>query len=269
MNATGIKRVLTIAGSDSGGGAGIQADLKTMTVLGAYGMSVVTAVTAQNTQGVQDIHVLPPEFVGRQFDAVASDIGIDALKTGMLADPEIVRVVAAKIRVHQITKTVFDPVLEAKGGVSLMSKNGAEIFISELFPLALVVTPNIPEAEILTGRKISSLADMKKAAEAMHRSGAKNVVVKGGHAEGDPVDLLFDGENFFEFRSRRLNTTDTHGTGCTFSSAIAVGLADALTVPDAVERAKRFVFFAIESALRIGKGHGPVNAMAFREREIR
>ena len=269
MNTTGIKRVLTIAGSDSGGGAGIQADLKTIARLGAYGMSVITAVTAQNTQGVQGIHVLPPEFVGRQFDAVADDIGIDALKTGMLADPEIVRVVAAKIRDHQITTTVFDPVLEAKGGVPLMGKNGVEIFIKELFPLALVVTPNIPEAEVLTGYKITSLADMKKAAEVIHRSGAKNIVIKGGHAEGDPVDLLFDGKNFFEFRSRRLNTANTHGTGCTFSSAIAVGLADGMTVHDTVERAKRFVFSAIEFALRIGKGHGPVNAMAFREREIR
>jgi hydroxymethylpyrimidine/phosphomethylpyrimidine kinase len=140
-----------------------------------------------------------------------------------------------------------------------MRKNGAGLFIAELFPLALVVTPNIPEAAILRGRKIAALADMKRAAEAMHHLGAKNVVIKGGHAAGDPVDLLFDGENFFEFRSRRLKTIDTHGTGCTFSSAIAVGLAEALTVYDAVERAKRFVFSAIESALRIGKGHGPVN----------
>lgn len=260
---TALKRILTIAGSDSGGGAGIQADLKTFAALGAYGLSVITAVTAQNTLGVQGIHEIPPRFVAEQLDAVLSDIGADAVKTGMLAGPETVRVIADRIRAFRIERVVLDPVLASKNDIPLMVEEAGEAFKSELLPLALVATPNIPEAEILTGRPISSIKGMKKAAEALHAMGAKNVVIKGGHAAGDPVDLLFDGSRFYEFASERLKTRDTHGTGCVFASAIAVGLAEGLPVADAVARAKRLVFAAIHGSVRIGNGQGPVNPMAF------
>jgi hydroxymethylpyrimidine/phosphomethylpyrimidine kinase len=257
------KCILTVAGSDSGGGAGIQADVKTIAALDAYGMCVITAVTAQNTQGVQDVHEIPPEFVRRQFDSVASDISIDAVKTGMLAGPETVRVVADRIRTYKLQKVVVDPVLSAKGGTSLLYDDAVSVLKTELIPLATVVTPNIPEAEILSGLPIVSPEDMKQAARIIHLLGAKNVVIKGGHAAGDPVDLLFDGEQFFEFRSERLSTADTHGTGCTFATALAIGIAEDLSVRDAVDRAKRLIFAAIRSSLRIGQGHGPVNPMAF------
>ena len=212
-------RVLTIAGSDSGGGAGIQADLKTITVRGGFGMSVITALTAQNTLGVHGIHDVPPAFVALQFDAVATDIGIDAAKTGMLSTSEIIRVVAGKIRRYGIVKLVVDPVMVAKGGMSLIREEAKKTLIAELIPLALVLTPNIPEAEVLSGIRIETLEDMKAAARIIRKMGAKHVVVKGGHLSGDAVDLLYDGEDFLEFRSQRIATEDTHGTGCTYSAA--------------------------------------------------
>ena len=193
-------RVLTIAGSDSGGGAGIQADLKTITVLGGFGMSVITALTAQNTLGVHGIHDVPPEFVAAQFDAVAADIGIDAAKTGMLASSEVIRAVAGKIRQYGIEKLVVDPVMVAKGGAPLIREEAKKTLIAELIPLAFVLTPNIPEAEVLSGIRITTLADMKEAARIIHRMGARHVVVKGGHLSGDAVDLLYDGCEFREFR---------------------------------------------------------------------
>ena len=256
-----IKRILTIAGSDSGGGAGIQADLKTIAAMGSYGMSAITALTAQNTRGVQSIYEIPAEFVGQQIDSVAEDIGIDAVKTGMLGGPETVKIVAAKIRAWRLDKVVVDPVLTAKDGASLIRQSARNILVEQLIPLAMIVTPNIPEAEMITGHRITSLEGMKQAAETIYRLGARNVVVKGGHAAGDPVDLLFDGSAFYEFCAKRLDTADTHGTGCTFATAIAVGLAQGLAIYDAVNRAKRVVFAAIEAALRIGHGHGPVNPM--------
>ena len=264
LRADKVKRILTIAGSDPSGGAGIQADLKTIAALGAYGMSVITAVTAQNTRGVQAIHGIPPEFVGRQIDSVLDDIGADAVKTGMLAGPETVRVVAEKMQARQMGNLVVDPVLSAKDGAALIWESARSVLLSMLIPLATVVTPNIPEAEYLAGFRIASPDGMKQAAEAIHRLGAKNVVIKGGHAPGDPVDVLFDGTHFYEFRSKRLETNNSHGTGCTFASAVAVGLAENLSVYDAVERAKRFVFAAIEAGFRIGQGHGPVNPMIWK-----
>jgi hydroxymethylpyrimidine/phosphomethylpyrimidine kinase len=242
-------RVLTIAGSDSGGGAGIQADLKTITVLGGFGMSVVTALTAQNTLGVHGIHEVPPPFVALQFDAVATDIGIDAAKTGMLATSEIIRVVAGKIRQYGIVKLVVDPVMVAKGGTSLIREEAKETLIAELIPLAFVLTPNIPEAEVLSGLRIETLDDMK-------------VIVKGGHLAGDAVDLLYDGENFREFRSQRIATGDTHGTGCTYSAAIATELAFGKDVAHAVTEAKRYITAAIRHAWRVGGGNGPTNHLA-------
>ncbi len=255
-------RVLTIAGSDSGGGAGIQADLKTITVLGGFGMSVITALTAQNTLGVHGIHDVPPAFVALQFDAVATDIGIDAAKTGMLATSEVIRVVAGKIRQYGIEKLVVDPVMVAKGGMSLIREEAKKTLIAELIPLAFVLTPNIPEAEVLSGIRIATLADMKEAARIIRQMGARHVVVKGGHLSGDAVDLLYDGEDFREFSSPRIATEDTHGTGCTYSAAIATGLAFGKDVAGAVTEAKRYITEAVRHAWRVGGGHGPTNHLA-------
>lgn len=263
------KRVLTIAGSDSGGGAGIQADLKTITALGGFGMSVITALTAQNTMGVTGIHEVPPDFVALQFDAVASDIGVDAAKTGMLASAEILRVVAAKIRQYAIEKLVVDPVMVAKGGARLIREDAREALIRDLIPLAFIVTPNIPEAEVLTNLSIVGPEDMRAAAALIHERGARHVVIKGGHLDGAATDILYDGRRFYEFTTQRIATRDTHGTGCTFSAAIATGLADGKSVHDAVAAAKEYIQEAIRHAWRIGGGHGPTNHIAplFRQME--
>lgn len=264
-----VKRVLTIAGSDSGGGAGIQADLKTITALGGFGMTVITALTAQNTLGVQGIHEVPPDFVDMQFDSVASDIGVDAAKTGMLASSEIMRRVAAKIRKYHINNLVVDPVMVAKGGARLIRDDAKQTLIRELVPLARVITPNVPEAEELSGITIKTVADMKKAAEIIHQKGAAYVFVKGGHMAGDALDILYDGGKFSEFSTERIETGDTHGTGCTTSAAIATGLAQGMTVVDAVARAKDYITTAIRFSLRIGSGHGPTNHMAYVFKDIK
>ncbi len=257
-----IKRVLTIAGSDSGGGAGIQADLKTITVLGAFGMSVITALTAQNTTGVQGVFDIPPEFVEKQFDSVASDIGVDAAKTGMLSSSVIIEAVAKKIREYGITRLVVDPVMVAKGGASLLKEEAKATLVRELISLSLVVTPNIPEAESLTGRGIHTVDDMKSAARTIHGLGARNVVIKGGHLEGEAVDILFDGKEFHTFTAERILTEDTHGTGCTYSAALAVYLAEGLEIHNAVRKAKEYITEVIRYSLRIGRGHGPTNHFA-------
>jgi len=263
----GVTRVLTIAGSDSGGGAGIQADLKTITVLGGFGMSVITALTAQNTLGVQGVFEVPEDFVEKQFDSVATDIGIDAAKTGMLANSKIISVVSKKLLQYGINKLVVDPVMVAKGGAPLISNEAKKSLIEELLPLALIITPNISEAEELAKIKISSVDDMKKAAEIIYGSGAKNVVIKGGHLSGNPVDILYDGKNFHEFTSERINTKNTHGTGCTFSAAIATKLAEGKSVFEAVKTAKEFATAAIRFSLNIGSGHGPTNHIAHVQQE--
>jgi hydroxymethylpyrimidine/phosphomethylpyrimidine kinase len=255
-------RVLTIAGSDSGGGAGIQADLKTITALGGFGMSVVTALTSQNTLGVHAIHEIPVDFIAAQFDAVASDIGIDAAKTGMLASVEILKVVAAKIRQYGVEKLVVDPVMVAKGGARLIRDEAIEALIQELLPLAFVATPNVPEAETLAGIPVAGPEDMKEAARIIHGLGARHVVVKGGHLSGSALDILYDGRDFYEFDAERIATRDTHGTGCTFSAAIAVGLARGKSVAEAVGDAKTYIGQAIHYAWRIGAGHGPTNHLA-------
>ncbi|MDL1983294.1 MAG: bifunctional hydroxymethylpyrimidine kinase/phosphomethylpyrimidine kinase [Deltaproteobacteria bacterium] len=264
----GVSRVLTIAGSDSGGGAGIQADLKTITVLGGFGMSVITALTAQNTLGVQGVYEVPEDFVEKQFDSVATDIGIDAAKTGMLANSKIIRVVSKKLRQYGINKLVVDPVMVAKGGAPLIVNEAKKSLIEELLPLALIITPNIPEAEELAKIKVSSIDDMKKSAEIICGLGAKNVVVKGGHLAGNPVDILYDGKNFHEFTSERIDTKNTHGTGCTFSAAIATKLAEGKSVFEAVKTAKEYTTTAIRFSLNIGSGHGPTNHLAHVLQEI-
>ncbi|MEJ2168160.1 MAG: bifunctional hydroxymethylpyrimidine kinase/phosphomethylpyrimidine kinase [Desulfobacterales bacterium] len=257
-----MKRILTVAGSDSGGGAGIQADLKTITVLGGYGMSVITALTAQNTTGVQGVHAVPIDFIARQLDAVLSDIGADAVKTGMLATPEIVETVAEGIKRHNINLLVVDPVMVAKSGDTLLAEDARETLMSVLLPLATVVTPNLPEAMVLCKAPVDTVAEMRAAARRIHDLGPSYVVIKGGHLQDRPVDLLFDGQNFHTFEAPRLNQRNTHGTGCTFSAALATNLANGLAMADAVGRAKEFITRAIAAGLDIGAGHGPTNPYA-------
>ena len=263
-----MKRILTIAGSDSGGGAGIQADLKAITLLGGYGMSVLTALTAQNTTGVQAIHEVPASFVEAQIDSVLSDIGADAIKTGMLMNGEIVEVVSKKIRQYGVQKVVVDPVMVSKSGAPLLRKDAQDALIKKLIPLAWVVTPNLMEASALTGLKVNSLEGMKKAARRIYELGARHVVVKGGHLKGMAVDLLYDGRNFNEMEGPRIETKNTHGTGCTFASAIATFLARGDTVLEAARKAKTFITMAIQSSLSLGKGYGPTNPSAYVLREM-
>jgi hydroxymethylpyrimidine/phosphomethylpyrimidine kinase len=258
-----VSRALTIAGSDSGGGAGIQADLKTFTVLGVFGMSALTAITAQNTLGVHGIYNLPLEAIEKQIDAVAQDIGVDAVKTGMLSQVPIIETVARKIKENRIPNLVVDPVMVAKGGARLLEQDSQQALIEHLLPLATVVTPNLPEAEVLTGRDIRTVDDMKEAAKRIHSFGAKYVVVKGGHLEGDALDILFDGDAFTEFVAPRHKTNHTHGTGCTFSAAITAELAKGKPVQEAVRTAKDFITCAIRDTLGLGQGHGPTNHWAY------
>jgi len=263
-----MKRVLTIAGSDSSGGAGIQADLKAITLLGGFGMSVLTALTAQNTVGVQGIHEVPAQFVEEQIDAVLSDIGADAIKTGMLANREIIEVVSRKIKQYKVKKVVVDPVMISKSGASLLRKDARETLIKKLIPVAWVVTPNLMEASVLAGFKVNSLEGMRKAARQIYRMGAKYVVIKGGHLKGMAVDLLYDGKRFSEMGGPRIESKNTHGTGCTFASAIATLLAKEEPVDEAVRKAKNFITMAIQSGFRLGKGTGPTNPSAYVLREI-
>jgi hydroxymethylpyrimidine/phosphomethylpyrimidine kinase len=259
-----IPRALTIAGSDSGGGAGIQADLKTFTAFGVYGTSVLTAVTAQNTVGVFGVEELPPAFIAAQLDAVLGDIGTDAAKTGMLANAAIVSLVTEKAREHRIPNLVVDPVMMAKSGDALLAEEAQSAVRDLLLPVAFVVTPNAPEAEVLTGVRVDSLPAMREAATRLHAMGVRWAVVKGGHLplEGEAVDVVYDGRTFTELRSPRFPTKNTHGTGCTFSAAIAAGLARGMEPLDAIRRAKAYVSRAIESSLAIGGGHGPTNHLA-------
>jgi hydroxymethylpyrimidine kinase/phosphomethylpyrimidine kinase len=263
-----MKRILTIAGSDSGGGAGIQADLKAITLLGGYGMSVVTALTAQNTVGVQGIHEVPAQFVEKQTDSVLSDIGADAIKTGMLANKEIIEIVSKKIKQYKVEKVVVDPVMISKSGAYLLRKDAQDALIKKMIPLAWVVTPNLMEASVLTGLKVNSLEGMKKAAHQIYKLGAKHVVVKGGHLKGMAIDLLYDGKKFIEMEGVRIETKNTHGTGCTFASAIATLLAKGDAVDEAVKKAKTFITMAIQSGFSLGKGIGPTNPSAYVLKEM-
>lgn len=254
------KTVLTIAGSDSSGGAGIQADLKTFAALGVYGTSAITAVTAQNTVGVNESLALQADLVTAQIETIAADIHVHATKTGMLATAAIVEAVAAAIQELDLPLVVVDPVMVSKSGARLLDDDGIGMLRAELLPRALVVTPNIPEAEVLTGRRIQSIEDARAAAYEIHSQSGSAVVIKGGHAEGDQlVDLLFDGEMFTELQTARIATRNTHGTGCTFASAIAANLALGHSLVDAVVRGQAYVAGAIEHALSIGQGHGPLN----------
>jgi hydroxymethylpyrimidine kinase/phosphomethylpyrimidine kinase len=252
--------VLTIAGSDPSGGAGIQADLKTMSALGCCGMSVITALTAQNTQTVTGVHEVPADFVVEQIDAIYADITPDAVKTGMLANAAIIEVVAAKARELNFRNLVVDTVMVAKSGDRLLREDAVSAMREKLLSVAHVLTPNIPEAEDLLGRRLKSDDDIRQAARDLHAMGAANVVMKGGHRDGETVvDLLFDGEEFHEFSGPRILTMSTHGTGCTFASAIASYLAHGETVVEAVRKAREYLQAAIERAYPVGHGHGPVH----------
>jgi len=252
--------VLTVAGSDSGGGAGIQADLKTVTLLGSYGSSVITALTAQNTRGVSGIHGVPPSFVAEQLDAVLSDIPVDTVKTGMLFCAEIIATVADKLAEYRKRIVVVDPVMVAKGGAPLIDRGAVNVLKDRLMPRTYLLTPNIPEAERLTGLTIVDEEGMQEAARRLYRLGARNVLVKGGHlVAGDAVDILFDGSAFHRFTAPRILSKNTHGTGCTYASAIATYLAQGEPLREAVGRAKEFVTAAIRLGQPLGRGHGPVN----------
>lgn len=253
-----IPRALTIAGSDSGGGAGIQADLKTFTAFRVYGSSVLTAITAQNSLGVQGVHNLPPEFVARQLGSVLGDIGADAVKTGMLSTALIIRAVASGLREHRVERLVVDPVMVAKSGDPLLEPEAREALVREILPLALVVTPNLHEAAALAGIPVGSPEEMEEAARRIHRLGPRYVLVKGGHLKGDALDLLFDGRAFTPFRAERIPTPHTHGTGCTYSAAIAAGLARGGPIAEAVGEAKRYVTRAIREGFALGRGTGPL-----------
>lgn len=259
MTQTKTPKALTIAGSDSGAGAGIQADLKTFCALDVYGTTAITAITAQNTLGVSRVIALPPEMVAAQIDAIVADIGTDAAKTGMLYSAEIIEAVAERVTLHRLEKLVVDPVMVAKGGQPLLQEDAVQALKSKLLPLALIVTPNIPEAEKLTGRAIASDQDIEEAARALRELGPRYVLVKGGHRSGEPVDTLFDGREFRHLHGPRLDTPNTHGTGCTLSAAIAAYLAGGRSVDDAAALAKEYVTDAIRHSLSIGAGHGPVN----------
>jgi len=253
--------VLTIAGSDSGGGAGIQADLKTMLANGVHGMSAVTAVTVQNSVGVQGVHELPPAAVYDQIEAVVTDIGVDAVKTGMLASGPIVLAVADAVTRFELgERLVVDPVAVSRHGDPLLAEDAVEAIRSRLLPLAAVVTPNLGEVELLTGIRVTSTDDLEPAARALHELGPRHVLVKGGHLAGaEAVDLLFDGHVARRLTARRHDTPNTHGTGCTLASAIASNLAWGLDVPAAVAEAKRYVTGAIAGGFPLGKGVGPTD----------
>lgn len=260
--AVTIPRALTIAGSDSGGGAGIQADLKTFSALGVFGMTAITALTAQNTAAVTGVLEVPPAFVARQIDAVVEDIGVDAVKTGMLANAAIIDAVAERIRHHRLPHLVVDPVMVAKSGAPLLHPEAVEALRRLLLPLAEVVTPNLPEAAALTGLTVDSPAAMGEAARAIAALGPRVVAVKGGHLAGEAVDVVYDGREVVTLPEPRVETTDTHGTGCIFAAAIAAHLARGAPPLEAVRRAKAFVTAAVRGALRLGRGHGPANPMA-------
>jgi hydroxymethylpyrimidine/phosphomethylpyrimidine kinase len=254
-----IRKALTIAGSDSGAGAGIQADLKTFAALGVYGTSAITAITAQNTVGVTQVFELSPKLVAAQIDAVIGDIGAQAAKTGMLASAAIIDVVAAKIKQHRLRNLVVDPVMVATSGDLLIKKNAVAALRSQLLPLATVATPNLPEAEELTGMKLRSSEEIEEAARRIIKMGARSVVIKGGHAKGPAVDLFFDGKRFAALSAARIRTKNTHGTGCTFSAAIAAYLAMGESVDGAVRLAKKYITAAIRAGFRVGAGHSPVH----------
>ena len=260
MATTRVARAMTIAGSDSGGGAGIQADLKTFGALGVFGTCAITTITAQNTVGVDSVLDTPTSMIEAQIDAIVSDIGADAVKTGMLSSSDIIRCVAARLHYHSLRPRVVDPVMLASTGFPLLKDDAVEAMRTVLIPMATVVTPNSREASVLTEMKMNNVEDLKSAAKMLVEDmGAKNAVVKGGHLSGPATDVLYDGSDFTLYTSERIETTNTHGTGCTLASAIAAGLAKGLELPVAMQQAKDYVTAAIRTSFSVGRGHGPLN----------
>lgn len=257
-------KVLSIAGSDSGGGAGIQADLKTFSALGCYGMTVITALTAQNTLGVSGIHPIPPEFAAQQMDAVFSDMGADAVKIGMLYSAELIRTIADRLKKYRVERIVLDPVMVAQSGDKLLQDDAIDAIRNDLMPICRVVTPNLPEASVLLGREIHSSDDMKAAAESLAKYGCQSVLIKGGHSQDhNSTDVLYlsEEDRYVILSKPRIRTSNNHGTGCTLSSAIASFLAKSFSVEDAIRHAKDFIHQAIASGSEysLGTGHGPVH----------
>lgn len=254
-----MKKILTVAGSDCSGGAGIQADIKTISAHGMYAMSVITALTAQNTTGVSGIFNVTPEFVSQQMECVFNDIFPDSIKTGMMSEPEIISAVSASFRKFHAENIVVDPVMISTSGSRLLSEKAVDAVTEELFPLARVITPNIPEAEVLSGIKISGIEDMEKAARIISEKTSAAILVKGGHSTADATDLLLDDGQILTFSAERIDNPNTHGTGCTLSSAIACGLAAGLSVCESIHAAKNYLTGAIRAQLNLGKGSGPVD----------
>jgi hydroxymethylpyrimidine/phosphomethylpyrimidine kinase len=264
MSPNTLKQVLTIAGSDSGGGAGIQADIKAMSANGVFAMSVITAITAQNTEEVTEVFELPTSIIAAQIDAVFDDFEVAAVKTGMLSSTAIVETVARMLKPQNVTNLVVDPVMISKTGHSLLTLDAIEAVKQRLFPLALLVTPNVHEAQQLSGIEIKTLADARRAAKVIHEFGCKHVLIKGGHLLAErATDLLYDGRFFNVFKGTYIDTPHTHGTGCTFASAIAAHLARGKSVSDAVQTAKTYLTEAIRHSLAIGHGQGPTNHFYF------
>ena len=255
-----MKRVLTIAGSDCSGGAGIQADIKSMSANGVFAMSVITAITVQNTQGVFGIQDVEPDIISGQIKVIFDDIRVDSIKIGMVSKIESIQAIAKSLReINDLPPVILDPVMVSKSGFKLLSNNAKDTLIKELFPLSTLITPNLPEAEEILGIKIENLEEMKKAAIKLKAMGPKYVLVKGGHLEDDATDLLFDGDSFIYLTQQRIESKNTHGTGCTLSSAIAANIAKGMKIEDAVKSAKEYVTIAIANGIELGKGVGPTN----------
>jgi len=260
-----MKKVLTIAGSDSSGGAGIQADLKSFSANGVYGMSVITAITAQNTMGVFAVSDLEPEIIKSQIDAVFTDIVVDAVKIGMVSKISTIDVISEKLELYKPKNIVLDPVMISKSGYSLLKPESKSALIKKLIPLASLITPNVPEAEEILKevnsdiKEIETVEDMEKAAKEIYKLGCKSVLLKGGHMLGDAVDVFYDGKEMLHFTTSRINTKNTHGTGCTLSSAIAANLALGYDMKDAIKKSKDYITTAIKHSLDIGHGVGPTN----------
>lgn len=255
-----MKTALTIAGSDSSGGAGIQADIKAMSANGVFAMSVITAITAQNTMGFFGIEDISPEMIKSQIKAIFDDIKVDAIKIGMVSKIESIKAISEGLReIKDLPPIVLDPVMVSTSGYKLLSDDAKETLIKELFPLATLITPNLPEVEEILGIKVEDMEEMKEAAKELKKLGAKYVLIKGGHLKNDATDLLFDGENFIYFKEQKINTNNTHGTGCTLSSAIASNLAKGMKIEDAVREGKEYITLAIKHSFKLGHGSGPTN----------
>lgn len=254
-----MKHCLTIAGSDSCGGAGIQADLKTFSALGTYGMSVITAITAQNTKGVFDVQNISPKLIEGQIKAIFDDINVAAVKIGMVSEIQTIKIIAETLKGYDLPPIVLDPVMISKSGYDLLNPEAKRTLIEVLLPMATLITPNLPEAEEILGCKIDNLEAMKKAAKELHRLGPSYVLVKGGHLSDNATDVLYDGNDFYLLKQTRIETKHTHGTGCTLSSAIAANLGKGLSIVEAVENAKAYITIAIENGFSIGHGVGPTH----------